>query len=616
MENSVDRIEEVTNVKPYVEMFDEAEWSTLEEREQAHRCRDYVDGNQLTDEECAELARRGQPEIVINRIRRKINYLRGLEIQRRVDPKAFPRSPNAEYDANAATLAIRYVCDNNNWNRIRSYTWENMLVEGVGGVEVVHHFQPPMQEPEIKINKYAYDRIFWDPHSSEADFSDARYKGAVIWSDIGELKAQHPDKADIIDASVGPTATLQETFEDKPFYNVWSDRKRRRVKCVLLYHNENGVWKWVKFVKGGVLQQGSSTYVDDKGMSVCPLILQSLYVTRENARYGEVKDMLDPQDEINKRRSKMLHQLSSRQTWGPKGAVSSVQKMKRELAKPDGHIEIEREGIEAAAELGVSPFNIISTQDQIAGQSALLAESKAEIDLLGANSALQGVGQASSGREVIARQQGGMVELAAAQDELSNLTLQVYRQIWFMIRQFWTAPKWVRVTDDDKNQKFGALNRPIPLQERLSQMPREEVVHIARNMQLHPGDPRLQMPVGAENEVSQMDVDIILAEVDDSITLAGETFEQLVSLASSQPGSVPIEILVEAAPNLPKHLKDRIIERIEQEQQAGAEQQKRQQEIFEAQTEAEIEETYAGAMEDRAQARRHLIEAHRPAAGE
>lgn len=606
MEDRIDSREEARN---YVQMFEEADYSTFTEREVSHRCRDYRDGIQLTSEEITELERRGQPPVVINRIGRKIDALMGIEQQRRTDPQAFPRTPQHEYDANAATEAIRFVCDNNKFDQIRSMVWEDMNVEGTGGCEVIHHFQPPMKEPEIKINLYRYDRLFWDPHSSMLDFSDARYKGAVIWKDVDLLKQQYPDHMDEIEASVGPVDNSQDTFEDKPYYTTWHDAKRNRTRIVLLYYIDKGVWNWVKFVKGGVLERGVSPYVDDKGLSICPLIMQSAYITRDNARYSHTKWMLDTQDEINKRRSKMLHMLNSRQTWGPKGAVKSVKAMKRELAKPDGHVEIEMEGIAAAAELGIAPFNIISQQDQIAGQSALLAESKAEIDLQGANSALAGQGEASSGREVLARQQGGIIEITPLQNKLSNFTLTVYRHIWFAIRQFWTGPKWIRVTDDERNVRFVGLNQPVTLQEHLSTMDREQVVNVARGMGLVPGDPRLQMPVKMQNPVSEMDCDIILGETEDKITLAGETFEQLVGLASSMPGSIPPELLIDAAPNLSRKIKDKILERMEQEAQQRAEMMKRQQQMAEQRNAAEVQEINAGAMEDMEQARKHRAEA-------
>lgn len=603
-----DRIDSRAEAQDYVRMFEEADYSTFTEREVSHRCRDYRDGIQLTAEEITELERRGQPPIIINRIGRKIDALMGIEQQRRTDPQAFPRSPQHEYDANAVTEAIRYVCDNSNFDRVRSSVWEDLNVEGTGGCEVVHHFRPPMREPEIRINLYRYDRLFWDPHSSELDFSDARYKGAVIWKDVDLLTEQHPEMEDQIKGSVGPVDNSQDTFEDKPYHTTWHDQKRNRVRVVLLYYKTKGVWAWVKFVKGGILERGVSPYRDDNGESVCPLIMQSAYITRDNARYSHTKWMLDVQDEINKRRSKMLHMLNSRQTWGPKGAVKSVAKMKRELAKPDGHVEIEQEAIEAARESGVNPFNIISQQDQIAGQSALLAESKAEIDLQGANSALSGHGEASSGREVLARQQGGMIELTPMQSKLSHFSLTVYRHIWFAIKQFWTAPKWIRVTDDERNVRFVGLNQPVTLQDQLKGMDREQVVNVARGMQLYPGDPRLMQPVAVQNSVSEMDVDIILAETEDKITLAGETFEQLVGLASSMPGAIPPELLIDAAPNLPRKLKDKLLERMEQQAQQQAQMQQQMMQQQEARTNAEIQEINAGAMEDMAQAYKHQAE--------
>ena len=48
--------------------------------------------------------------------------------------------------------------------------------------------------------------------------------------------------------------------------------------------------------------------------------------------------------------------------------------MKRELALPNGHIEVTKESAIDAAETGVMPFNIIPTNDQAAGQMQLLQE--------------------------------------------------------------------------------------------------------------------------------------------------------------------------------------------------------------------------------------------------
>jgi hypothetical protein len=43
----------------------------------------------------------------------------GLERRARTDPKAFPRTPAEDDRADAATQALRYVADDNDYSRIR-----------------------------------------------------------------------------------------------------------------------------------------------------------------------------------------------------------------------------------------------------------------------------------------------------------------------------------------------------------------------------------------------------------------------------------------------------------------------------------------------------------------
>jgi len=586
------------------DMFRESEEAGVDARLTSHKCRDYYDGKQWTPEEAAALQKRKQAPIVINRVRRKVDWLRGLEMQSRTDPKAFPRTPNHEQEASSATDALRFVAENTDWDKKRSKIWENILVEGLGGVEIVHE-NNNRGEPEIVLNYYSFDRLFYDPHSKEEDFSDARYKGAVIWSDTDSLKAQYPGKEDIIDGSIRREDSIDDTFDDKPSRFVWSDPRRKRVVCVLVYYNRGGEWNWAKFVFGGILEQGASPYRDEDGQSLCPLIMQSAYVDRDNQRYGIVKDMLDPQDEINKRRSKLLHSLNTRQTAAQKGAIKAAT-VKAEMAKPDGHIEYDVVDPNSTR----APFEVLSNQDQTAGQFQLLQEAKSEIDLMGANSGLAGKGESESqsGRAILARQQGGMIEIAPLTDGLSQFTRAVYRQIWALVRQLWTEERWLRVTDDERNMKFVGINRPVTLKEELEGMQPEEVQAIARRINLVPNDPRLQMVVRTKNSVAKMDVDIMLEEVPDQVTLQGETFEQLVNLATSMPGSVPPAILIEAAPNLKKDIKDKLIEMLEGQSQSQAQAAEAQAQSEQQKAEADMALSLARASKEQAAAQKQHME--------
>lgn len=552
MENSLK-----SDVVKFEEWFAAAEDATIAARAESERARDYTNGHQLTAEERAELQRRGQPDGVVNRIRRKIEWLKGLEVKQRTDPKAFPRTPQHQKDAESVTDAIRYVCDKEDWDGVRSDVYDEFLVEGFGGCEVIHQ-QNAKGEIDVKVNHYPWDRLFYDPHSRKDDFSDARYKGVVLWMDGADFKDQYPDLKDHIAGMAQDFA--MDTYDDRPA-DKWYDAKRDRVRVVLMWYREKSAWKWVKFIRGAPIDEGDSPYVDDQGESVCPLIMQAAYVDRDNARYGIVRDMFFPQDEVNRRRSKALHQSTSRQTMGVKGAFQSVAEMKRQLAKPDGHVEISIEAFEDAARVGMKPFDILPQSDQMQAHFSLLQEAKSEIDMLGANAALEGeTGESTSGRAVLARQQGGMIEIASLNDRLHRFTRTVYRHIWMRIKQYWTEERWVRVTDEESNARFVGINQQITLGQALGEMPEQEAAMIAQHIGLYPGDPRLNEVVEVRNNVHDLDVDIILEEVPDRVTLEGEVFEALLKYGPQ----IPPAVLIEADPTLPSKRKEKLLEMMQQ----------------------------------------------------
>ena len=66
----------------------------------------------------------------------------------------------------------------------------------------------------------------------------------------------------------------------------------------------------------------------------------SAYVKRNNDRYGAVWDMIGPQDEINKRRSKSVHLLSTTriEVRDPQAIDVDADVARREASRPDGVI--------------------------------------------------------------------------------------------------------------------------------------------------------------------------------------------------------------------------------------------------------------------------------------
>lgn len=605
------------NIEYFVARFEEAEESSKDAREEALTARRYYDGNQLTAAEMAAIRDAGQMPRVFNRVRRKVDWLLGLELQSRVDPKAMARTPNAEADASSATDALRYVSDAADWDKKRSGAWLDVLIGGLSAVEVITRLDKK-GKPKIEVNQYRNDVIFHDPYSAEPDFSDSIYYGAVIWSDTEALALQYPDKRDIIESSCNHSFGATGEFDDKPAWRVWADVKRKRVRQVVMHYREGDLWKWVRFVRSGILDQGESPYRDDEGESVCAMQLVSGYVDSENQRYGVVRDMFGPQDEINLRRRKGVALLSERQTIGMKGAVASVARMKAELRKPNGHVEIEPEAYEAAAEKGVKPFEILNTNDMAMGNLQMLQEAKGEIDQMGANSGLAGKdsGSGQSGRAIMARQQGGLIEIAPLTERMSDLTRRVFRLLWIAIRQTWTEEKWIRVTDDEKTVRFVGFNRPVTMQQRIEEAVKADPSKLpavkqflAQNGIMGPQDPRMQQVVKVENNVAEMDVDILIEEAPDMVTLEAETYQAILGLAGAdRTGQIPFEVFVEMAPNLKREVKDKLLEQMAARQQGQAASGQKQEALADQQHQLKSQSEAAKAAKDMSQARKNDIE--------
>jgi hypothetical protein len=513
-----------------VDWVNEADDATLESRTWSEKSRDYYDSKQISATEAKVLKQRKQAPVVINRIKPKIDGLAGMERQNRTTARAYPRTPLHEKDATGATEAIRFVLDDNFFSQLRSQAWDNLTIEGTGGLEVV--VKPYGKDFKICLHHVMWDRIIYDPHSRRKDFSDARYLGQVMWMDYDQALAEFPEGKDILE-------TMQQgsdTYDDKP---RWMDSKRKRVKIVELYYLDGRDWYYACFTMGGYLKPKKiSPYVNEEGETEHPYEFASLFVDREGSRYGAVLQYLDVQDEINKRRSKALHLMSVRQIMLERGAVEDVNKTRQELAKPDGVIEI-TPGME---------FELLKTNDMAAAQFNLLQEAKNEIDAVGYNAAASGKESKSmSGVALESRRMAGQTEIATMFDVLRHMDIRIYRKVWKRIKQYWKAEKWLRVTDDRYNLKWVPINYKAPGQEKMV------------------------------NNIAELDVDIIIDDAPDSVTMQQEEFVALSEMVKSGI-PVPPSAIIEAS-NLKN--KDRILAEMKQGQ-VNPEQVKKLQEEMQA----------------------------------
>jgi hypothetical protein len=108
---------------------------------------------------------------------------------------------------------------------------------------------------------------------------------------------------------------------------------------------------------------------------------------------------------------------------------------------------------------------------------------------------------------------------------------------------------WIRVTDDEDNVRFVGLNQKTTFGELAAKkLKKEQVPDEQKQMMLQAmaQDPQAQQQT-IENNVAEMDVDIIIDEAPDTITVQSEEYMQLVELAKSGAVQIPPKALITAS---------------------------------------------------------------------
>jgi len=495
----------------------------IEEQKESRR---YYHCVQWTREQIKTIRERGQPVTTANEYARKVNAIVGVIERLKQDPKAQPNSPQHAEGADLGTETLRYAMNSQQWDSIQPICSLNGAVDGIAGIEF-DITQGDMGDPEIAIANVEPDTFFYDPRSNKQDFTDALFLGTSKWVDKEVLKDMFPDRADDIEGLSSQGSEFQ-TGSDREV--VWTNSSEGMVRAVDHWYYCKGQWKWCFHIGGVKLAEGVSPWLDEKNKTQPKFCMYSAAVDHEGDRYGFLRNLKSSCDEVNQRKSRMLHISNSRRVIAKDGAVKNVEKARKEWARADGWVKLEPH-----AEYGKDIF-VDNTAQDFQGQLALYQEAKQELDRFGPNAAQLGQGDAGkSGRAIALLQQAGLAELGPFLLAYRNWKFRVYRMMWNAIQRHWQTERWIRVTDSEGLTQFIQLNGLA-----VDQYGRPALV----------------------NALGSLDVDITLDESGDVVTTMAEALETLQSaLAAGMP--IPPDILVDLLP-IRQDIKKRLKERMEQ----------------------------------------------------
>jgi hypothetical protein len=419
-------------------------------RVEAEKCGEYYDGNQWTEEEKQTLKDRGQPDVTINRIKPRIDSILGIQQALRVDTKAYP-GRDREQESEAVSEKLREIEDANDFDELETKVFKSQIVAGRGWFKVKKEWDG--LDNRYRIERKDYRDVVVDMYSREPDLSDAKQVSETVMTELEDAIDLFPEYEEKLRACVdegkmlgyaqdkvhvniqGDQYKSGESLEYQDF-NDFVDRERERVRLVTTYYRNLKARKFffspgedpidvtemdsksletlqqakpegkvetqhkrtlnsVTFCWNCILEHKKDIRPHD-GDAKFPLIPSQGYQEFKTGQpYSLIRQMIDPQNEVNKRRSKLLHMLSVNQIRFEEGAFENEGEARRQFMRPDGWIKQRKEFqvvVDNNLDVAMSHFNLLNQATQ-------------EIDNAAAGKELEGRSNSSSGREFQLRQQ-------------------------------------------------------------------------------------------------------------------------------------------------------------------------------------------------------------------
>ena len=605
VQQPTDADDRLSGIGKYRQWFREAVDAADTWRQEAQEDYDFVAGRQWREEDRRELERSGRPALVINRIKPLVNVLSGYQRLNRYDIDFLPRT-NDDIDVCTVRKGMtKYILDRCDYDTEESTAFLDAAIGGVGWLAVGYKFNEEMTDGEAYVRREDPFGVYVDPEAHKTDFSDAKYICRAKWVDKDELAAVYPEKKDAIEAQYA-LYDEAETTDGRNEDPLWYKRDMQKVRLVECWYKvrkpktlyilsdgqtipqEEGNAEAIMqaFLSGMV--QGYKT-VQETAIRVCSffdrVMLEDIDSPYQHGQipfvpivcyyYGEgdipagfVRDLKDPQREINKRRIQELHILNTSGNgggWIEADAMDAKQKedFKHNGAVP-GHFQEVRPG-------ALSGGKLMERTVQNVPAAVINAESQATADLTaisGINEALMGTGipAESSGRAIELKQKQAITHIAPMFDQLRHAKKKVAFMLWGetghagIIPQYYTEDKVYRV-EGPAGQQFIRVNQQVQQQDPLGNV-------ITKTL----------------NDLSTGEFDIIVSDVQASTTQRQAQMWGLVDACKNLgvPGDMIFDIIIDLS-DLPN--KEDIKQRWQQRQEQQAQQAQAQ-----AQAEAQAAE--------------------------
>lgn len=589
---------ESAGIGKYRRWFREAVDHSQKWQDEAREDFDFVNGKQWTKTEIQRFEETARPALVINRIKPLINLLSGYQRLNRYDIEFYARTPDDTEIAAVRKGITKYIFDRCDYSSEESAVFLDAVICGVGWFFCGYRYNDEGTDGEAYVNREDPFGIYVDPESHKADFSDAKYICRAKWVDKEELKTIYPERAAEIDAQYSVYDSAESEVAPYADELIWYKRELQKVRMVECWYKQREKKKFFILADGTEISEEELTaeiflsgmIVGTKEVTlpkvkVCvffdSILLEEMDSPYEHGEFplvplacyyygiggdeipaGFVRDLKDPQREINKRRIQQLHILNTTGNGG--GWIEEDAMDEKQFA------EFEKKGnipghFQRVKPMVLSNGKIMERQIGQYPAGIAQAEVQATNDLTaisGINEALMGtdVPSSASGRAIQLKQKQAITHISWIFDNLRTAKKKIANLLWGsrnragVIPQFYTEDKVYRV-EGINGQQFIRVNQQVVEQ-----------------------DPIAGVVVKTLNDLSQGEFDIVIADVEASTTQRQAQMFSLLDAVSKLgvPGDLVFDIILDLS-DIPN--KEEIKQRWQQRQESQAKVAQEQQQF-------------------------------------
>jgi hypothetical protein len=511
----------------------------------------FYEGDQWTAFEQSMLEERGQPVVTENLIKPKVERLLGQFQRQHSTVQTMGRNVSVdEVTANAASDIFRWVDQTNGTEFEEGEVVKDKFIGGFGVLEACS-YPDPLGHTKITIRNENPFYIFPDPHSRRYDWNeDAKFIARSKPIDLDDAIALWPDKASALRACCSTYnlsnvyGIVDPTVMKQAHWNYF-DPYRQRLRPVEIYFKRK-VMKRVVITPDGVrveldylgprqamsqAPEGSTLekveseemwlgiycgglliyhdrFQDQDGMF--PFIPYYGDRKKSGEPFGVVRNLVSISKEINKRRSKALHLLSTNQAVVGQNAVEDWAEFASEKARPDGVMKVRK----------LDEIELIKNQDMGASQMSMHAESKQAFNMVSGDDPTN-QGAASQMRSGVGKAREQMATDLVNMPLFTNIRRSrriKLKKVWGLVSQHFTEDLIFQITDDPNAAKEVSVPK-----DRLAAM-------------------------------RDMAFNFVISDVEDSLTLQSEQFQIIADLLPQilPLGSGPSRFLLELSNIKPK----------------------------------------------------------------